>query len=94
MEWKGGTIQRMADAYGHPAFKEMDAAHPLYGKFSDPPMIPAQWWTELIRRCMIHAGGEVEGESSRPALLYRQVFGLMQVPQRSGGVCPVWDRRC
>ncbi|KAL7420930.1 hypothetical protein Q5752_004884 [Cryptotrichosporon argae] len=39
-----------------PAFREMSRVHPLYGKHSAPPLSPADWWSGLIRRCMLHAG--------------------------------------
>ncbi|CAK9783202.1 HAD-like protein [Cutaneotrichosporon oleaginosum] len=39
-----------------PAFKEMNATHPLYGKHSTPPLTPESWWTGLIVKCMAHAG--------------------------------------
>lgn len=55
--------RRIRFAHARSAFKEMEAAHPMYGKFSDPPLTPAQWWTELIRRCMVHAGAASEGTS-------------------------------
>jgi hypothetical protein len=43
------------------AFKEMEKIWPLYGKLSNPPLSPEQWWTELIQRCMKHAGASNEG---------------------------------
>ncbi|BEJ13462.1 hypothetical protein CspHIS471_0306360 [Cutaneotrichosporon sp. HIS471] len=39
-----------------PAFKEMNAIHPVYGKHSNPPLTPEGWWTDLIHKCMAHAG--------------------------------------
>ncbi|ORX40875.1 HAD-like domain-containing protein [Kockovaella imperatae] len=40
------------------AYKEMNQIWPLYGKHTDPPTAPEDWWAELIRRCMVHAGGD------------------------------------
>lgn len=39
-----------------PAYKEMNARYPLYGKHSTPPLTPESWWTHLIVKCMQHAG--------------------------------------
>lgn len=45
-----------------PAYKEMTATHPLYGKHSRPPLTPEAWWTALINKCMVHAGATEQGE--------------------------------
>lgn len=34
----------------------MNATYPLYGKHSTPPLTPESWWTQLIVKCMRHAG--------------------------------------
>ncbi|KAL1408668.1 hypothetical protein Q8F55_005481 [Vanrija albida] len=52
-----------------PAFKEMNAQYPLYGKHAAPPLSPEQWWSALINQCMLHAGaGAPELEAKGPAL--------------------------
>jgi hypothetical protein len=43
------------------AFKDMDRQFPLYGKLAKPPISPEAWWTELIQRCMLHAGASQSG---------------------------------
>ena len=43
------------------AFREMDKTWPLYGKHSDPPLSPEEWWTEVIKRTMLHAGAPPTG---------------------------------
>ncbi|KAK4689654.1 hypothetical protein P7C73_g447, partial [Tremellales sp. Uapishka_1] len=58
------------------AFKSINSAHPLYGKHSSPPLSPEEWWTSLIRECMIKAGAErsqIETGMNKlgPALLAR-----------------------
>ncbi|GMK56478.1 hypothetical protein CspeluHIS016_0303180 [Cutaneotrichosporon spelunceum] len=49
------TSERVRAGF-RPAFKEMNAIHPVYGKHSTPPLTPEGWWTDLIHRCMAHAG--------------------------------------
>ena len=51
------------------AFKHMDSTFPLYGKRAQPPIQPEEWWTQLIRLNMIHAGASEAGESSSRLLL-------------------------
>ena len=58
------------------AFKEMDAAFPLYGKHASPPLTPGEWWTRLIHKCMAHAGASERelaecGERMSASLLAR-----------------------
>ncbi|WOO82565.1 Haloacid dehalogenase-like hydrolase domain-containing protein 3 [Vanrija pseudolonga] len=59
-----------------PAFKEMNAQYPLYGKHSVPPLTPEKWWSTLIHKCMVHAGAgasevDQKGSELAAALLKR-----------------------
>lgn len=58
------------------AFKEMNVVYPLYGKHSTPPLTPEAWWSDLIRRCMLHAGASeadlaAQGDKLTRSLLAR-----------------------
>jgi hypothetical protein len=48
--------------YYNAAFKEMEKTWPLYGRHSEPPLTPEEWWLEVIRKCLLHAGAEQSGE--------------------------------
>lgn len=48
------------------AFKEMSAAHPLYGKFSNPPMHYEEWWTNLIEKTFQYTDVADSGEYEWP----------------------------
>ena len=39
----------------------MNSTWRVYGKHSDPPLIPEDWWLEVIKRTMRHAGAAAEG---------------------------------
>ncbi|WVF67820.1 hypothetical protein IAT40_002581 [Kwoniella sp. CBS 6097] len=43
-----------------PAFEEVDAGWPLYGKHSKPPLSPEQWWTKIIYQTLRHAGASTQ----------------------------------
>jgi hypothetical protein len=51
-----------ATADDGPAFKAMEVRWPVYGKHSKPALSPEQWWTELIKQCMLEAGAAEKGE--------------------------------
>nr|XP_031858266.1 uncharacterized protein CI109_006317 [Kwoniella shandongensis]KAA5525338.1 hypothetical protein CI109_006317 [Kwoniella shandongensis] len=59
-----------------PAFKEIDATWPLYGKHSSPPLSPEEWWTTIIYQTLLVAGAS-KGELDKkidviaPSLLAR-----------------------
>lgn len=59
-----------------PAFRDSARDFPIYGKHHSPPLTPGDWWTQLIEKCMAHAGaGEAELKTAMrtlgPALLDR-----------------------
>jgi hypothetical protein len=37
------------------AFKEISEAHPLYGKYSSPPLHYEEWWGSVIERALQYA---------------------------------------
>ncbi|OCF35974.1 hypothetical protein I317_00497 [Kwoniella heveanensis CBS 569] len=69
------TPQSVRSAFG-PAFKEVNAGWPLYGKHSEPPLSPEQWWTKIIYQTLKHAGAssqelELKMETIGPSLMRR-----------------------
>jgi hypothetical protein len=36
----------------------MEKTYPLYGKHSDPSLSPEEWWTMLIRHCLVNGGAD------------------------------------
>lgn len=66
-----------ATADDGPAFKAMEARWPVYGKHSTPALSPEQWWTELIKQCMLEAGAAEKGEST-PVILSRQAGDVVR----------------
>lgn len=47
------------------AFKELSTAHPLYGKYSSPPLHYEQWWSEVIERALSYAHVADSGGSAK-----------------------------
>ncbi|GAA5878844.1 hypothetical protein JCM3774_000983 [Rhodotorula dairenensis] len=62
------------------AFKHWVAKHPLYGKRSDPPLDPSEWWRGVIRETFRNAG--VSEECLQPVsadlseMLVQRFWGL------------------
>ncbi|WVQ86281.1 hypothetical protein IAT38_008449 [Cryptococcus sp. DSM 104549] len=59
-----------------PAFKAVDAKWPLYGKHSDPPLSPEEWWVKIIHETLSQAGASDKELGDRmkvigPSLLAR-----------------------
>lgn len=64
------------------AFKEISEAHPLYGKFSTPPLHYEDWWSSVIERTFQYANVADSGRSETPAL-----SGPLKLPDRSFMFC-------
>lgn len=45
------------------AFKEVSEAHPLYGKFSTPPLHYEDWWSSVIEKTFQYANVADSGEN-------------------------------
>ncbi|WVQ95417.1 hypothetical protein IAU59_002514 [Kwoniella sp. CBS 9459] len=52
-----------------PAFKEIDATWPLYGKHSTPPLSPEEWWTKIIYQTLRHAGASAQDLDAKIELI-------------------------